>query len=171
MKLLLHHPFRDSEDVAVVAGDGTRNYIETYKLCQQLHEHPDDNMEDPVLDGGGDENTVDSDEFEDREPGDPDLYQSFEALAGRTRNEYGIEVEDPNNLGDRDIDRDYDWSSHCGLYPDLNEKDFWDSAREMPRARQFLQTGSPDTLQTGQRLVFDAVVQHYQRVLSGKDSS
>jgi len=35
------------------------------------------------------------------------LYQSFKALAGRTRNEHAVEFGDPDDLGDRgDIDRD-----------------------------------------------------------------
>jgi len=43
-------------------------------------------------------------------------------------------------------------------------------ANHPPQARQVMQTESPASLQTGQRLVFDAVVQHYRQILSGKCS-
>ena len=144
---------------------GAPSYIHTYNECARLHTHPDDHMEEPELDA---DTADDIDEFEDQEPADIELYQSFEALAGRTRNEHAVEFEDPDDLGDRDIDRDYDWSSHCGLYPDLDERDFWSRAREAPQTRQVMQAGSPASLQAGQRLVFDAVVQHYRQILSGK---
>ena len=171
MKLLLHHPFRECEDVATVTDEsGAPSYILTYNECRWLHTHPDDHMAIPELDD--DENVdADDDEFENQEPADIELYQSFEALAGRTRNEHAVEFEDPDDLGDRDIDRDYDWSSHCGLYPDLDERVFWSLAREAPQEHEVMQAGSPDSLEAKQRLVFDAFIQHYQQIVSGNCSA
>ena len=109
MKLLLHHPFRECEDVVTETNkSGAPSYIRTYNECRLLHSHthPDDHMAIPELDD--DENVdADDDEFENQEPADIELYQSFEALAGRTCNEHAVEFEDPDDLGDRDIDCDY----------------------------------------------------------------
>ena len=41
----------------------------------------------------------DVDEFEDREIDNIELYQSFKALAARTRNEHAVEIEVPNDFG------------------------------------------------------------------------
>jgi hypothetical protein len=46
--------------------------------------------------------------FKDREIDDIELYQSFKALATRTRNKHVIKIKNPNNLGDRELDYNYD---------------------------------------------------------------
>src|SRR5947207_5360383 len=99
MKLLLHHPFRECEDVATVT-DKSRapSYIDTYNECAQLHTHPDDHMKNPELDENV--NADDIDEFENRELSDIELYQFFETLAGHTRNEHAVEFENPDDLDD-----------------------------------------------------------------------
>jgi hypothetical protein len=51
-------------------------------------------------------------EFEDCEMDDIELYQSFEALTARTRNKHAIEFKNPDDLGDRELDCDYDWSTY-----------------------------------------------------------
>lgn len=71
------------------------SYIHTYNECAPLHTHADGHMEDPELDA---DTADDIDEFQDQEPADIELYLSFEALAGRTRNEHAIELEDPDDL-------------------------------------------------------------------------
>ena len=47
-------------------------------------------------------------EFKDREMDDIELYQSFKALAARTWNKHVVKIKDPNNLGNRELDRNYD---------------------------------------------------------------
>ena len=97
---------------------------------------------------------------------DIELYQSFEALAARTRNEHAIEIENPDDLGDRELDRDYDWSTHRGTWPQLNERTYWQEARLQPLPSQPPPAATPSSLQSAQRVIYDAVVDHYKRILS-----
>ena len=38
-----------------------------------------------------------------------ELYQLFKALYARVRNTDGVKIKDPDKLGDRELDRKYDW--------------------------------------------------------------
>lgn len=98
---------------------------------------------------------------------DLELYQSFEALHARTRNTDGVEIEDPDKLGDRELDREYDWSRHRGTYPQLDERTYWQNARLEPLLERPLPAVTPSSLQSAQRGVYDAVVDHYRRIQLG----
>ena len=99
----------------------------TYETCEQSHQHMPDYLYSKDLEDAR-EAADDVDEFEDREMDDIELYQSFEALAAHTRNEHAIEIENPDDLGDRELDRDYDWSTHRGTWPQLNKRTYWQEA-------------------------------------------
>jgi len=77
----------------------------------------------PKLDDNENVN-ADDDEFENQKSADIELYQFFETLAGHTCNEHAVKFEDSDDLDDRDINCDYNWSSHCELYSDLDERVF-----------------------------------------------
>ena len=97
-----------------------------------------------------------------------ELYQSFKALHARVQNTDGVEIEDPDRLGDRELDRNYNWSTHRGTYPQLNKRTYWQEARlqPLPWSRLF-QTATPSSLQPGQRYIYDVVVNHYRRIQVG----
>ena len=145
---------------------GAPDYVATYETCEQSHQHMPDYLYNKDLEDAR-EASDDIDEFEDREMDDIELYQSFEALAARTRNEHVIEIENPNDLGDRELDRDYNWSTHRGTWSQLDEKTHWQEARLQPLPSQPLPAATPSSLQSAQRVIYDAVVNHYKRVLLG----
>ena len=167
MKLLLHHSFQECENVVTVINESeASSYINIYNECAQLHTHLDDHMKNLKLNENV--NADDINEFENQKLSDIELYQFFETLADHIHNEHAVEFKNSDDLDDIDIDCDYDWSSHCELYPDLDERIFWNLAREASQACQDMQAGSSANLQTAQQSVFDAVVQHYQQILSDR---
>ena len=107
MNFFLHHSFQECENViTVIDKSETSSYIDIYNECAQLHTHPDDHMKNLELDENV--NADDIDEFENRKLSDIELYQFFETLAGCTHNEHAVEFKNPDDLGDRDINHDYD---------------------------------------------------------------
>ena len=50
----------------------------------------------------------DINKFKDREMDNIKLYQSFKALATCTQNKHVTEIENPNNLSNKELDCDYD---------------------------------------------------------------
>lgn len=124
VKLMLHHPFRQTADL-LKQPDGTdfASFTEAYEDCKRSHhshevDHYDD---DPVED-------IPEELFEDIDiDDDDDLPGSWEVLAAqRPRHDDATMFEDPNGLGQRDLDRDYDWHQHVGRYADdAFPVDYW----------------------------------------------
>ena len=118
----------------------------SYQACVDSHHHPPDYFCNRKLEEGR-ETADDIDEFEGDFADDLELYQSFEALHARVRNTDGVEIEDPDRLGDRELDRNYDWSTHRGTYPELDERTYWQEARLQPLPWSRLsQTATPSSL-------------------------
>ena len=61
-----------------------------------------------------------------------ELYQSFKALYARVQNTNRVKIKDPNRLGNRELDYNYDQSTHQGTYPQLNKRTYWQEARLQP---------------------------------------
>jgi len=55
---------------------------------------------------------------------DLELYQSFKALHACVQNIDGVKIEDLDRLSNKELDHDYDWSIHWGIYPQLNERTY-----------------------------------------------
>ena len=166
IKLLLHHPWRECENIATIINEfGAPDYIATYKTCEQSHQHIPNYLYNKDLEDAR-EALDDINEFKGCEIDDIELYQSFEALATRTRNEHAIEIKDPNNLGNRELDRDYDWSTHRGTWPQLDKRTYQQEAQLQPLLSQPLLAATPSSLQSAQRVIYNAVVDHYKYILS-----
>jgi len=166
VKLLLHHPWREYEDIATHSDEfGALDYVASYQACAGSHQHPSDYFYNEDLEEVQ-QAANDVDEFEDNFVDDLELYQSFEALHARVRNTDGVEIEDPDKLGDRELDREYDWIRHQGTYPQLDEKTYWRNERLQPLPERLLPAATPSSLQSTQRNVYDAVVNHYRQVQS-----
>ena len=67
----------------------------------------------------------DINKFKDCKIDDIELYQSFKALATHTWNEHAIEIEDSNDLSNKELNYNYDWSTHQGTWPQLNKRTYW----------------------------------------------
>jgi ATP-dependent DNA helicase PIF1 len=62
----------------------------------------------------------------------------------------------------RNLDRSYDWSTHAGIYLDL-DGDFWENSK-----RFFMVAQTAESLQPEQKCVYDAALQQYERIPQGE---
>jgi hypothetical protein len=71
------------------------------------------------------------------------------------------------DIGARDIDRDYNWSVHVGRYNIQSE--IWDQVKaENPGAQVVSMDPSPNSLNLEQRKLYDTVVSQYSNELAGQ---
>lgn len=116
VKLMLHHPFVDWNDLLVVDGQLYGSYIDAFRACSRSHGHLQDFYTDPEADhpDSDDDAAEDSEDGQDREESYP--LADFEALARRRPQDDLARTDFLDGLGGREIDRNYDWSSHVGRY-------------------------------------------------------
>jgi hypothetical protein len=116
---------------------GPPDYVASYQACVASHRHPPDYFCNPTLKEAC-EAAADTDEFDDDFVDNLELYQSFEILHARIHNTDAVEVEDPDKLGDRELDRDYNWGTHRGTYPRLDERACLQDIRLQPLQQSHL---------------------------------
>ncbi|EFY93991.1 ATP-dependent DNA helicase PIF1 [Metarhizium robertsii ARSEF 23] len=135
---------------------------DAFRACRRSHAHPEDFYTDPDPESGASDTESDEDSEEQAE--DHPL-ADFEAFARRRPHEDFTRVDLLDSLGSREMDRDYDWSSHIGRY-DI-PPDIWDQVKaENPIAQAVLMDSSPDPLNPEQRKLYDAVVSQYSEELT-----
>jgi len=161
VKMMLHHPFTRVQDLAVEV-DGKFSFAAAYEACKRSHAHEPDFLEDDQ------ENSLD-DEFE--EPSivnEDEAAQDWELLAARGPRNDATRIENPDCLGERDLDRSYDWPSHAGIYLDLDD-DFWENSKRSYPADQTVSIAqTSESLQPEQRRVYDVILYQYERILRGE---
>ncbi|XP_073287600.1 uncharacterized protein [Primulina huaijiensis] len=176
LKIALHHPFRK---YPTLPWNGNETWAAALDGCRSLCDtHPHDYVEDPSL---LQQERDDEDEFV---PEDIplDIEQGPELLAGETaaRNP-AQQAEDPDNLGQRQVDRQYLWEFHVSTYVEhgsglgvtiYDGQNWWKRAKELykipPRVRWQSQ-GVVDRLAAEQRIIYDKVISHYRAILAGQD--
>jgi len=165
VKMMLHHPFRDIDDLLNHEDGKFSTWVDAYAVCRSTHGHHDpDGLPKEIQ-------VPDDDEFEDDScdgdaDDDPDPEGYWQELAAERPNRRADREEDPDRLGHRDIDR-VDWSSRVNSYPEL-DSDWWDHQKTAHPAQltvAYASTAAVNTLQGKQRQVYDAVVDHYQQTL------
>ena len=78
------------------------------------------------------------------------------------------QVEDTDNLGERDSDREYNWSRHVGKY--AIDPSFWDIIkRDFPAEQLLPSLNSIDLLNREQLKVYYLIVNHYSDYLAGRN--
>jgi hypothetical protein len=88
----------------------------------------------------------------------------FEAFARRRLQEDFTRIDPRQDMGTREIDRDYDWSIHVGRYNIHPE--VWDQIKaENPVAQVVTVDSSPDSLNLEQRKLYDTVGSQYSNEL------
>ncbi|KAK8912380.1 ATP-dependent DNA helicase pfh1 [Metarhizium anisopliae] len=131
VKMMLSHPFEKVEDLLEVDGFQAETFQEAYELCCDNHNHGDDLYDE--LDVDDDDTEFEADEeFEDVNPSQPTPPASladFETYGLAHPGNDLTRVEDGDNLGERDSDRQYDWSRHVGKY-NINPL-FWDVTKRV----------------------------------------
>src|ERR1700722_16261667 len=113
---MLHHPFVDWADLLLVDGQEYGSYIDAFRACSQSHSHLEDFYTDP--DNEDDNTDSDTETEPDLDPEDESdtnyPLANFEAFARRRPQEDFTDMDLGQDIGARDIDRDYDWSVHVG---------------------------------------------------------
>ncbi|SMR64700.1 unnamed protein product [Zymoseptoria tritici ST99CH_1A5] len=142
-----------------------------YEYCQIGGECPKDHGQDDYY---GDIPDGDLDEFEQPErpvEGDPAYFQ--EVVNGNA-----IRDEDPDNLGDREMDRAANWAWKINTYiehPEIHdnaEVDWWEHQKQenpIDYAVQSQSTAEIERLNPLQRQVFDMVLRHYSNLREGRN--
>ena len=160
VKVMLSHPFRDVDELYVVDGTRFESFRDAYECCKVVHAHGDDyygkempSEPEPSQHIGDEMDTEDN----------PEPWMD---LAGELPEHGATRLEDPDDLGGRDLDRQYDWTRHIGHYGDLTES-FWDALKaDRPATPTELSRADPRTLEDKQHLFFDMVTKHYEGILN-----
>jgi hypothetical protein len=160
VKLMIHHPFRVPEDLLTVDGSIFETFTEAYVHCRLIHVHDHDGYEEePEEDDSSDESGSEPEET-------PDVDQSWEALAqqrpGRDNATYLVGQD---QLGERDIDRDYDWLQHVATEL-LFDREYWAQTKtDHPAELLAVSSASPEGLEIKQQQFYDLIVNHYKQYL------
>ena len=170
VKMMLSHPFENVEDLLEVDGLQAETFQEAYELCCDNHTHGDDLYDE--LDVDDDEPELDADEeFEDVNPSQPTPpapLADFETYGLAHPGDELTRVEDSDNLGERDSDREYDWTRHVGKY--AIDPSFWDVLqRDFPAEQLLPSLNSVDLLNREQLKVYNLIVNHYSDYLAGRN--
>jgi hypothetical protein len=111
------------------------------------------------------------DEFEDVSPSQPTPPASladFETYGLARPGDDLTRVEDSDNLGERDSDREYNWSRHVGKY-DIDPS-FWDAVkRDFPAEQLLPSLNSVDLLNGEQLTAYNLIVNHYSDFLASRN--
>ena len=91
-------------------------------------------------------------------------------MAGHVPQRDGTRIEDPDGLGERDLDRAYDWDFWVGRHPGLL-RDFWKLMKaEHPTTLDGVHSSATvEGLEEKQRQLYDLIVGHYERLLHGTE--
>jgi hypothetical protein len=173
VKMMLHHPFKEVEDLLTVDGQVFDSLVEAYVYCSEQHRHTNDYY-DPVRD-----EDVDSDSDDDSEAdyngATPEISQGeagleADLLYSRLR-PGGDDLTCPASLdlGNRTLDRLYDWMCHVDKYKFSTT--YWEEIKaQFPADESINPAGLPllGDLNAEQRAVYDVLVGHYHSILRGE---
>lgn len=162
MKLTLNHPHRSVDELYVVEDAPFATYAEAYAACKEVHEGMhDDDFYGETAPEAEEEGFEEEPQAEQEALNDAD----WQVLAGQLPNR-DPDTEDIELLGNREIDRAYDWSPHVGKYPELwgQSRTYWKDRRAenpLPEEEPLeLSLGAVDKLNAQQRLMHDTIVGH-----------
>jgi ATP-dependent DNA helicase PIF1 len=167
VKMMLHHPFTAVDDLKVVDGEEKDSWAEAFQACQLNHTH----HQHDFLDLPPNEEPEQEDEFEDVLPdpqdGDDVALSNSELWAQRRPNNDLTRLEDQDLLGERDVDRLYDWSRHIGRW--VVDKTWYDQQMADQSGDQELPELVPvSVFNDEQRKLYDLIVDHFNDYCAGK---
>jgi ATP-dependent DNA helicase PIF1 len=136
---------------------------DAFRACRRLHTHPDDFYTDLEADGQDTDSEEDGDSVRDESDAEP--LADFELFA-RRRPRDDLTCSFTDDLGSRDLDRAYDWTSHVGH--NITTPDEWDQFMLLNHTEQAVTVNSdPGPLNTEQRKLYDVVTAQYVQELTG----
>jgi hypothetical protein len=103
---------------------GAPDYVASDQACVASHRHLPDYFYNRILEEAC-KAAADIDEFDDDFVDNLELYQSFEILHARIRKTEVVEVKDPDKLGNRELDHNYNWGTHWGTSQWLGRRAYW----------------------------------------------
>ena len=162
VRLMLHHPFKRVTDLLSYNGYNYRSYADAFTACRQFHTHPDDFYTDPTTE----DQDMDSEDNESvcSEEADGPL-ATFEAFARRRPGRDDLTCSFTDDLGSREFDRAYDWTSHVGR--DVVSPDAWAQFKLQHYSEQAVTVDAdPAPLNTEQRKLYDVVTSQYTQELA-----
>lgn len=172
VKVVLNHPFRFVEQLLQDANSDTSTWPDAYLRCVSLeHDHPDDCLPDLArknLPKVEEEYDLAEDNLEDH-----GVAEDFMLLARRVNDSGGVILDRDALLGQRDIDRGYDWMANAAVFAELNREWLSEAKKlggEDPQTYDVdgrnLQTLSPPQLE-----VYDVLIAHYRAALEHRRPS
>jgi ATP-dependent DNA helicase PIF1 len=165
VRLMLHHPFERLTDVLSFDGSDYGSYTDAFRACRRLHTHLDDFYTDLEADG----QDTDSDDGDSvRNASDTEPLADFEIFARRRPCNDDLTCSFTDDLGSRELDRAYDWTSHVGH--DITTAEAWDQFKLLNHTEQAVTVDSdPGPLNTEQRKLYDIVTAQYIQELTCND--
>jgi hypothetical protein len=162
---MLHHPFQRFTDLLSFDGCDYGSYIDAFQACGRLHTHPDDFYADRRADN---QDTDSEDDESVRNESDAEHLADFELFARRRPRNDDLTCSFTDDLGSRDLDRVYDWTSHVGR--DITTAEAWDQFKLLNHTEQAVTVDSdPGPLSTEQRKLYDIVTAQYIQELTCND--
>jgi hypothetical protein len=150
---MLHHPFQHFTDLLSFDGCDYGSYIDAFHACKRLHSHPDDFYTDLVA---NDQDTESDDDESVRNESDNEPLADFEVFARRRPDNDDLTCSYTDDLGRRDLDRIYDWTSHVGR--NMTTVEAWEQFKLFHHTEQVVTVDSdPSPLNTEQRKLYDIV--------------
>jgi ATP-dependent DNA helicase PIF1 len=165
VRLMLHHPFQQLTDLLSFNGCDYGSYPDAFYACQRLHTHPDDFYTDPATD---DQDTDSEDDELVPDEGIDEPLADFEAFARQRPGNHDLTCSPTDDLGSRELDCAYDWTSHVGR--DLTTPDAWDQFKLQNYTEQAVAVDlDPGPLNPEQRKLYDTVTAQYVQELAGNE--
>jgi ATP-dependent DNA helicase PIF1 len=165
VRLMLHHPFKQLTDLLSFGGSHYGSYTDALRACRQLHTHPDDFYTDREADSQ-DTDSEDSESVGNESSDEP--LADFELFARRRPRNDDLTCSFTDDLGSRELDRAYNWTSHVGR--DITTPEAWDQFKLLNHTGQAVTVNSdPGPLNTEQRKLYDVVTAQYVQELAGND--
>lgn len=165
VRLMLHHPFQQLTDLLSFDGCDYGSYPDAFYAYQRLHTHPDDFYTDPATD---DQDTDSEDDELIPDEGIDEPLADFEAFARRRPGNHDLTCSPTDDLGSRELDCAYDWTSHVGR--DLTTPDAWDQFKLQNYTEQAVTVDlDPGPLNPEQRKLYDTVTAQYVQELAGNE--
>jgi hypothetical protein len=162
VRLMLHHPFERLADLLSFDRCDYGSYIDAFQACRRLHTHLDDFYTDPVA---NDQDTDSEDGESVRDESDNGPLADFEIFARRRPCNDDLTCSFTADLGSRELDRVYDWTSHVGRNTTTPED--WDQFKLLNHTEQAVTVDSdPGTLNAEQRKLYDVVTAQYVQELT-----
>ncbi|CBX97429.1 predicted protein [Plenodomus lingam JN3] len=163
-KLMLHYPWREVKDLLYddIDEEVKNAFAKVYSNCFLFHNHQKDGLDD-------DEETFNFDDAsqdpENAHMEAQDIEASFAELAAHLPDASGTNVDEPNQLGRRDID-DVDWNPRIAYEDIVNNPDFWKDAKQLHNDDYELDVdGNYESCEDKQKQAYDIVVNHFTKDL------